>query len=248
MPVISRNRLSDEEMQRLRKNFHPILVGKQTYVRTSPGNLIVPAPIAQADESINFDFKFESSNVFVMAWPKSGTTWTEEMVWCILNDCDTETAKAVHLRKRNTFLNTPVVCGREYYSLAEKGDEASSPHQIITTHLPFCFFSADLIDKCKIVVCLRNPKDTIVSYYHYERLHKMNGFTGDFKTYFDLFMDNLIMYSPYWDYVVSVWNRRNHANICIVFYEDLKRNMSSQIENVAEFFKKEISTDPHRPG
>eukprot|EP00112_Aurelia_sp_Birch-Aquarium-sp1_P017381 Seg4019.1 transcript_id=Seg4019.1/GoldUCD/mRNA.D3Y31 product="Sulfotransferase 1C4" protein_id=Seg4019.1/GoldUCD/D3Y31 len=239
MPVITRNRLNDEEMEKLRKHFRPIQEGKHTYVRTSPGNFIAPAPIGQADESIHFDFKVENNNVFVMAWPKSGTTWTEELVWCILNDCDTETAKAVHLRKRNSFLNGPIICGREYYSAVE----TSSPHPIITTHLPFCFFPSNLIDQCKIVVCLRNPKDTIVSYYHFEKLHKSNGFTGDFKTYFDLFMDNLVLYSPYWDYVVSVWERRKHANICIIFYEDLKTNMNLQIQNLAKFLKKEVSTD-----
>ena len=40
-----------------------------------------------------------SDDVWVSSFPKCGTTWTQEMVWNILNNVDLDTAKSVKLTK-----------------------------------------------------------------------------------------------------------------------------------------------------
>ena len=41
-----------------------------------------------------------SSDVWVVTQPKCGTTWTQEMVWCIMNDLDFVKAKETILDER----------------------------------------------------------------------------------------------------------------------------------------------------
>jgi len=45
------------------------------------------------------DFQVHPDDIWVASFPKCGTTWTQEMVWCILNDLDFEGGK-VGLQKR----------------------------------------------------------------------------------------------------------------------------------------------------
>ncbi len=51
-----------------------------------------------------YEFKARSDDVFVCTHPRSGTTWTQEMVWLICNDLDYETARAEVLNKRFPYL------------------------------------------------------------------------------------------------------------------------------------------------
>lgn len=43
-------------------------------------------------------------DIWVMSFPKCGTTWTQEAVWLLNNDLDYETAKKVNLVHRFPFL------------------------------------------------------------------------------------------------------------------------------------------------
>ena len=113
----------------------------------------------------------------------------------------------------------------------------------IRSHLCFDVMPPKMLDECKVFVVLRNPKDTIVSYYHHERLIKFFSYCGDFASYFDLFMDDLVAWSSYWTYNKEAWKLRDHPNVCLLFYEDMKRDLGGCIKKVAKFLQKEISND-----
>lgn len=53
---------------------------------------------------IIYNFEVRSDDVFVCTHPRSGTTWTQEMVWLICNDLDYETAREKVLNKRFPYL------------------------------------------------------------------------------------------------------------------------------------------------
>nr|XP_024219674.1 sulfotransferase family cytosolic 1B member 1 [Halyomorpha halys] len=113
----------------------------------------------------------------------------------------------------------------------------------IKTHLPFELLPEDLLDKCKVVYVARNPLDVCVSYYHHNRLARLHDYTGDFPTYWDLFKNDEVVYAPYWAHVESGYSRRNNPNLLFLFYEELKRDLPSQIRKVASFLNKTINDD-----
>lgn len=47
-----------------------------------------------------YNFEARHDDVFVSTHPRSGTTWTQELVWLICNDFDYETAGNKALEKR----------------------------------------------------------------------------------------------------------------------------------------------------
>ena len=115
--------------------------------------------------------------------------------------------------------------------------------RMLKRHLHFCLLPADLFDRSKVIICLRNPKDTVVSFYHHEKLIKSHGYIGDFPSYFDLFMDNLVMYSSYFDYVREAWSKRYHPNVCLLFYEDIKEDLATNVRKVSKFLGKELTNE-----
>ena len=237
---------SEEETARLKPVYNTVLEKGQSFIRTIPGHVTVPVAFQKFQHRYK-NWKARPDDVYVLTFPKNGTTWTQELVWLLKNDCDFEKAKTSSLDKRFPFMEFPVLLdfNKELLPPFLQGDilkmveDMPSP-RFMKSHLHLCLLPDDLIEKSKVVMCLRNPKDTVVSYYYFVKLSRAHGYKGDFATFFDLFMDNLVFYSPYFEYVKEVWQRRNHPNVCLLFFEDMKKDLATSVRKVAKFLGKEV--------
>ena len=243
--------LSKEETDQLKKLYTPFRELGQTFVRTIPGNCVLPAAYKKFKDRYK-TWQVRPDDVYVFAFPKNGTTWTEELVWCVQNDCDMVKAKEIPLGRRVPFLELPTLT----YHMAEKNfannsnqlsllESMTSP-RMFNSHLHFHLLPDDLLDKSKVVMCMRNPKDTVVSFFHHEKLLKLHGYEGDFPTYFNLFMNNQVVFGPYFEYIKEAWKRRDHPNLCLLFFEDMKKDQASSIRKVAKFLGKELDDEKVR--
>ena len=64
---------------------------------------MLPREFANFEKTI-MDMEVFEDDIWISSFPKCGTTWTQEMVWNIVNNLDIEQAKSVTLDKRITFL------------------------------------------------------------------------------------------------------------------------------------------------
>jgi hypothetical protein len=103
-----------------------------------------------------------------------GTTWVQEIVYLIKNNLDFDKAKASVLEDRFPFLEYP-------YPGVKSVDKMPTP-RLIKTHLPYGFLPSKK-EQAKIIYTVRNPKDTVVSYFHFARMLSFSGFTGTFDEY-----------------------------------------------------------------
>ena len=194
-------------------------------------------------------------DVYVLAFPRTGTNWTQELVWLLQNDYNFEEAKGLPLDRRFPLLDWIVHLDHALEAWlqfttqsSKQGDylktveDMSSP-RFIKSHFPLCLLPDALLEKSKIFTCFRNPKDTVVSFYHHQKLMKPSGYAGDFPAFFDLFMDNLIVYTPYFEYMKEMWQRRHHPNVCFLFFEDMKKDLASNVRKVAKFLGKDVSDE-----
>ena len=77
-----------------------------------------------------------------------------------------------------------------YASAFEVLSEMTAP-RLIKTHLPIKLIPKDALDKhCKIVYVARNPKDVIVSLFHFV-CNPLYMYEGNFEQLLDFFMDDL---------------------------------------------------------
>ena len=71
------------------------------YVRY-PGPVIMPRTFVPIKERIR-NFKVKPDDIWIVTYPKSGTTWTQEMIWQIVNNVDRERGQ-LPLFTRTPFL------------------------------------------------------------------------------------------------------------------------------------------------
>ncbi|KAK7873225.1 hypothetical protein R5R35_011306 [Gryllus longicercus] len=186
-------------------------------------------------------------DVWVVAPPKCGTTWMQELVWLLVNNLDFDAAKQQPLVDR--FPNL------EYSLLLSEAEEEREPRaaggferaqaqaapRLLKSHLPNDLLPRQLWTAApKIIYVAREAKDVAVSYFHHDRL--LNGYSGDQDFHFECFMEDLLIYTPFWDHVLEFWEmRKQKPNILFVLFEDMKKDLPATIRKVAKFLGREVS-------
>jgi len=234
-------------------------------VRGDPGRFVLTPKYA---DSVNdfLNVPLRADDVWVVTFPKSGTTWTQEMVWLIAHDFDTVAGKQP-LTQRSPFLESSSLMQGdsddedggflESKLGALKHLAAMTSPRVIKSHLPLYLLPPSLVDTCKVVYVARNPKDVIVSFFHHHRLFYLHEYTGDIDKFAEYFMNDegncmhpeltvsseanflfSVYYSPFFAHVLEGWARRDHPNFLFIFYEDMKSNLRREIERVCQFLGK----------
>nr|CAD7448559.1 unnamed protein product [Timema bartmani]CAD7457250.1 unnamed protein product [Timema tahoe] len=235
--------------QVLEKSFTPDF--RNGYV--SVKDIVMPKYFTKFGDKIQ-NLEIYNDDVWVVSFPKTGTTWTQEMVWCIANDLDFQAAK-VPLPERFPFLDhSPLF---DYTDILPRIPDLQLPTfvldsvqhiadlpspRFIKTHLPWSLLPGQIRTgdrRPKIVYVARNAKDTCVSYYHHCTL--MEGYQGDFEDFCKLFLGDTLCFAPFWSHVLGFWKRRQEPNILFLKYEDMKKDLPAIIRRTAVFLGKRLS-------
>ncbi|XP_046383773.1 luciferin sulfotransferase-like [Ischnura elegans] len=225
--------------------------GKAT--KLSGKGYLMPVHYTEFADSIR-ELEVMPDDVWVTSYAKAGTTWTQEMVWCIGNDLDFERAKSLSLRFRFPFMELSSMSsfhgipGEEEtptYKYTKNSvkfvTDLPSP-RFIKSHLPWDLLPDQMKSKKpKIVYVARNPKDVCVSYFHHCCLFE--SYKGSFTDFVTLFLEDLVVYSPYWDHVLSYWKHKDDANVLFLTYEEMKKDLPSVIGKVCKFLDKKMPSD-----
>nr|QNH68005.1 sulfotransferase-like protein 2 [Brachionus rotundiformis] len=174
-------------------------------------------------------FKLRDDDIFVSSFPKSGTTWTNELVWLITHNLDYEGSQN-NLEKKIIWLDPGIP--------TNVIDDADSP-RLFKNHLPLQFLPDDIrTEKIKKIYVLRNPKDMLVSTFHFYRKLVKDEFIGEFKDLVNLFEEGKTWYGPWWSHVDSFVEL---PNTFIIVYEDLIKKPFETIKCLGEFLGKKLS-------
>lgn len=92
--------LSSEIQKKITKHF---VTQADKLVLIGPEKWLMPEKFRKFADEI-YNFKARPTDVFISTFPRSGTTWTQEMIWLICNDLDYEKASKISLSKRFPFL------------------------------------------------------------------------------------------------------------------------------------------------
>lgn len=201
-----------------------------------------------------YNMKPRPDDTWVVTYPRSGTTWTLELVWLVANDMNFEGAKNQNLHHRFPFVDLDMITS--HYKPKESeiidinapklnpafADRLPSP-RFIKSHLPFDLLPNVLDSGCKVVYVARNPKDVVVSWYNFQKDMKEIKFQGNFEDFCEYFMKDLCLYSPYWTHLKDAWAERHRPNLLYIFYEELKNDLPGTIKKVAKFFGKSYSEE-----
>lgn len=211
---------------------------KQALVKDgkNPEGLIVfPAFITQKEMDALKDFRVGDRDTFVVAYPKSGTTWMEQIVHLLANNGeqgDKVLSEAV-----------PWLEGAATrYGGLENLIKTPRDRRYFHTHLPLSLMPMFGETKAKYIYVARNPKDNAVSYY-YHALSKM-GYEGNWSEFITLYRQGKVAYGSIFDHVFEWWKATQHSdNVMFVKYEDMKKNLAQVVTDVASFIDIPLTSD-----
>ncbi|BAF24147.2 Os08g0515100 [Oryza sativa Japonica Group] len=151
---------------------------------------------------VRAQFAPRPDDVLLATYPKCGTTWLKALSFDIANRSRHPVAGAgdhplltTHPQDLVPFIETPF---RHLHPLSAL-DALPSP-RLLSTHLPHQLLPPRVAELgCRIVYLCREPKDVVVSTWHF--MNKVgNGFFLDLDEAFELFVDGCSLYGPIWDH------------------------------------------------
>ncbi|XP_065211068.1 luciferin sulfotransferase-like [Planococcus citri] len=191
------------------------------------------------------EVKIRDDDVWVCTFPKAGTTWVQEMVWCLANGIDHEDVKK-HINDRFAFLEFSALFDyTENLGLPENSvgdvEKLVSP-RFIKTHLPFNLLPENLQNfstNAKVIHVVRNPRDTLISYYHHCRL--IEDYKGSFPQFVELFFKGTVPFGPFPAHLKGYLAHEDNPKILFLKYEEMQKDLKSVIHKTADFIGKPIS-------
>ncbi|KAK7604004.1 hypothetical protein V9T40_004277 [Parthenolecanium corni] len=218
-------------------------------IEVNPGKILIPPKFKELGERI-LGLEVRPDDVWLASYPRTGSTWAQEIVWCLTNNLDYEGAKLLS-QMRAPLLELTALFGndqREWKNMltnsVDQVENMSSP-RCIKTHLPWDLLPTQINTvKPKIIYVARNPKDCSVSYYHYCRL--IHDFHGTFEDFCELFLEGKTPVGNMWEHVREFWKRRDESNILFLKYEDMKKNQFDSVKIISEFLGKDYSDEELR--
>uniref|UniRef100_A0A8C0FDA5 Sulfotransferase n=1 Tax=Bubo bubo TaxID=30461 RepID=A0A8C0FDA5_BUBBB len=108
----------------------------------------------------------------------------------------------------------------------ENRDYAALPlPRVFATHLPYYLLPRDLRNKRgRIIYVTRNPKDVMVSYYHFSKYISTLEEIPDFNLFMERFLAGKVLASSWLDHVAGWYSHAEDFNILFVTYEEMKKH------------------------
>ncbi|XP_004844560.1 sulfotransferase 1C2 isoform X2 [Heterocephalus glaber] len=183
----------------------------------------VPLQAAMVDNWSQIqNFEAKPDDLLICTYPKSGTTWIQEIVDMIQQDGDEVKCQRAIIQHRHPFIEwarPPQPSG------VDKANAMPSP-RTLRTHLSTVLLPPSFWEKhCKFLYVARNAKDCMVSYYHFQRMNNVLPDPGTWEEYFETFVNGKVAWGSWFDHVRGWWDMRDRYQVLFLFYEDIKREL-----------------------
>ncbi|XP_078571995.1 sulfotransferase 6B1-like [Branchiostoma floridae x Branchiostoma japonicum] len=196
-----------------------------------------PPVVTEANLEAMLNFDIRDDDIVIAAYPKSGTNWMLEIVTKILSAGGRTDASSDDMVGKLEFQYPDEP--RPHHVMLQ---ECASP-RVILTHLTPDTAPPGIAhpqNNVKVIVVMRNPKDTAVSYFHF--LEKIKFQTGQkrfpsWDEFFQLFMSGKYNFGCYFDHILGWWQRRDDPHFLFLKYENMKQDLPKAVKTVAAFLQ-----------
>ncbi|CAN0896886.1 Cytosolic sulfotransferase 17 [Linum grandiflorum] len=123
--------------------------------------------------------------------------------------------------------------------------------RLFHTHIPYSHLpdSIKTYERgCKLVYITREPKDTLVSLWHFFNkisISKQDDSIFPMERAVESFCSGAIPFGPYWEHVLEYWeeSKRSPDNMIFIKYEDLQRDPKPHVRKLASFMGRPFGDD-----
>ncbi|KAJ6651629.1 hypothetical protein lerEdw1_020773 [Lerista edwardsae] len=179
------------------------------------------------------DFEIRDSDVFLVTYPKSGTVWTQQILSLIYHEGHRDGTENKNLIDRVPWLE---------YNI-NKVDFVTLPSpRLFATHLPYFLVPKGLRNRrAKLIYVARNPKDVLVSLYHFSKLSKKLEEVEDFDVFLEKFLNGEVINNLWLDHVEGWYAHREDFNILFLTYEEMKKDLRGSVLKICNFLGKQLT-------
>ena len=166
----------------------------------------------------------------------SGNTWIKYIIYQLHNlDKD-------DLGGKSLTDHIPLL---EYAGTFSPDKPSDDPTRLASSHLNFDLLKDYVVEQnMKTIHVRRDPRDVIVSYYHFYLIIKSLGpFEGTWDEFYELFKKKELLYSDVIDHVNGWLNEAQRSNILYISYEEMKNDLKGVIGKVATFCSLEVTKE-----
>ena len=186
------------------------------------------------------DMKWRPDDVWIVTYPKCGTTWTQQIVRLIINKGKEDGLNLMEaVPWVEFFANTPALEFNYHVDI----DAMASP-RAFKSHFPYDILpcGSPTHTPGKYIYVVRNPRDVAVSFFHHDRAIPFYPLY-EWSEYFEKFLKGDVDFGDYFDHVLSWWAHKDDDNVLILKYEDMKKDLPSAVATIAKFIGQDISKE-----
>lgn len=188
-------------------------------------------------------FEARNDDVILASPMKTGTTWLKALCISIMqgpySDDTAEEENKDPLLKNHPAYYVQTLEVQVYTSNPLPDLSGMQSPRLFHTHLPHSILPDSIRNsECKIVYITRNPKDTLVSMWHFfNTLRTPEQGPYPLEKAFESFCNGVCHYGPFFDHVLEYWKeslKRPHK-VLFLKYEELKRDPKGEVKRLASF-------------
>lgn len=181
------------------------------------------------------NFEVRNSDVIIATYPKTGTTWVRQIVHLLGHKGEQG--------DQILDVTTPYIEAVENYILGETIDKVIKDYQTrkspryFATHLrPRHISTLPGYQQAKYIYVYRNPKDCMVSAYHFAISDPEFHYDGTWQEFFGLYLEGNFEHGMMFDHLAEWWRASKELDhIMFISYESMKEDLTAVVQKIADF-------------
>ncbi|XP_029015903.1 amine sulfotransferase-like [Betta splendens] len=179
-------------------------------------------------------FEVRDSDIYLVTYLKSGTIWAQQIIIsiCELDGGPTE------------YLNNSEQMPWLEYKIHDADYSLRVSPRLFASHLTPVLMPPGVKDqKAKVIYVMRNPKDNIISYYHFSCGNSNMKTPESFDGFLEDYLNGNVPGSSWFDHIREWHLNKDQYNILFLTYEDMILDLKAAVTKICSFLGKNLSEE-----